>query len=236
MSYVELKHLLADLALKATRSPDDAQWAPLLAAYGTLAEPQRPAVPWTALQEHANHLGARFGWTATTESLVRLLEGHLLENTDRQIAVRPGFVPHLAYLRRHATRLLEVLARLASPAPQNVPDGLRRGAALFNGRLFFECHEYLEAPWRATSGPGKGFYHGIVQVAAAFYHYEKPNLHGARTLLAKGLRRLEPYPAHYLGINLEAFRKALRPWMGEFANVAEETAQRAYPTIEFWGN
>ncbi len=234
MSYVELKHLLADLALEATRRPEEATWAPILAAYGTLATPQQPVVTWTALRQQANRLGARLGWKATTTALAHLLQANLFEEKQGQIGVRPAFVPHLPYLSRHAPRLLDALWRLQN-VEASVPDDIRRGAALLNAGLFFECHEYLEGPWRATNGPEKSFYHGIVQVAAAFYHYEKRNLHGARTLLAKGLRRLEPYPPGYLGINLEAFRRGLQPWMAAFTTGSvHKVFQMPYPHIE-WG-
>ncbi len=236
MSYVELKHLLADLALEATRHPERATWAPVLAAYGTLATPQRLAVPWSEVQQVANELAARFHWTATPATLARLLESTLLEDSQGNVSVRSAFAPHLAYLRRHGTRLLETLARLQSlPASRAVPLDLSRGAALFNAGLYFECHEYLEGPWRTTGGPEKNLYHGLVQVAAAFYHYAKGNLHGARTLLTKGVRRLESYPAAYLGIDLQALRSALQPWMRVFEAglIAEGEARPAYPQIEF---
>ncbi len=236
MSYVELKHLLADLALEATRHPERPTWAPVLAAYGTLATLQRLAVPWIEVQQVANELGARFGWTATPATLARLLESTLLEHSQGTVTVRSVFAPHLAYLRRHGTRLLDMLARLQSlPASRVVPLDLSRGAALFNAGLFFECHEYLEGPWRATGGPEKNLYHGLVQVAAAFYHYEKGNLHGARTLLTKGMRRLESYPAAYLGIDLHALRSALEPWRQAFEAglTAESKTRPAYPQVEF---
>ena len=73
-----------------------------------------------------------------------------------------------------------------------------------------------EALWKAAQGEAKDFYHGLVQVAAAFYHYEKGNLHGSRTLLGKGLAHLRPFPDAYLGIDLERLRRDLRPWGDHF--------------------
>ncbi len=235
MSYVELKHLLADLALEATRNPKGATWAPILAAYGTLATPQRLAVQWTDLQVLANELGAQFQWTAAPAGLARLHQVGLLEQADGLVRLRPAFETHLGYLRQHTTRLLGLLWRLTTAPPtRSAPDELIRGAALFNAGLFFECHEYLEGAWKATRGPEKDFYHGLIQVAAAFYHYEKRNRHGARTLLAKGLRRLEPYPQEYVGIDLGALRKTLAPWMSAFeAERGDGTSASAYPRVEF---
>ncbi len=88
--------------------------------------------------------------------------------------------------------------------------------------------------WRATPGPERAFYHGIVQAAAAFYHYEKHNLHGARTLLTKGLQKLEGFPDHYRGVNLGAFRRALRSWLAHFKE-GTSNAPEALPIISIDG-
>jgi len=235
MAYVELKHLLADLALEAARYPKRATWAPILAAYAALATPERLAVPWIEVQQLANELGSRFRWRATAESLSRLVESTLIEHNHEHVAMRSAFGSHLAYLRRHSSRLLDALERLQKlPASRSVLVELNRGVALFNAGLFFECHEHLEGLWRATTGPEKNLYHGLVQVAAAFYHYEKGNLHGARTLLAKGMRRLESYPAVYMGIHLQTMRHALGPWMRVFGGEpAAEEGRPVFPQIEF---
>ncbi len=235
MSYVELKHLLADLALEAARAPEKAMWAPTLAAYGTVATVQRPAVPWIELEPVANALGSRFGWIASPESLSRVQEVGVVEHDHGRVRIRAAFAPHLPYLRQQTTRLLDVLWRLRTlPRPQAVPDALSRGVALFNAGLFFECHEFLEDPWRAVSEREKNLYHGLIQVAAAFYHYEKRNRHGAYTLLGKGLGRLATYPSTSLGIDVEAFRKALAPWSEVFeAERGHGVAPPPYPRIGF---
>ena len=44
MSYVDLKHLLADLALEAVRDPSRAAWVRPLAAYAAAATPNQPTV------------------------------------------------------------------------------------------------------------------------------------------------------------------------------------------------
>jgi hypothetical protein len=89
---------------------------------------------------------------------------------------------------------------------------MRRAAALFNGGLFFECHEYLEDLWRRAPGCDKGFYQGIIHVAAAFYHYEKDNLHGARVKLASGIEKLRALPPLSHGIRLDRWLKRLARW------------------------
>lgn len=234
MSYIDLKHLLADLALEAIRHPEDASWAPILAAYGALAEIDRPSVPWRSIHAEAARLGEAFGWTPTADDLERLIKAGLLEKERDAICIRRSFAPHLGYLKRQTARLLGALQLLQGMAASpSLPDPVRRGVALFNAALFFECHELLEDAWRATDGPAKNLYHGIVQVAAAFYHYEKGNLHGARTLLTKGVQRLEPYPPEYLGVKLTAFRDALQPWAKHFEADMKRTWQpQSYPLLE----
>lgn len=229
MSYVDLKHLLADLALEAIREPETTTWVGMLAAYGELAEVDRPAVDRNPLIERAGQLGDRFAWRPTERDIQYLVRAGLLEKREQLISARTVFVLHLPYLKRQAARLLDAMWELKrTPALPSVSDAVRRGAALFNAGLFFECHEWLEGAWKATNGPAKNCYHGIVQVAAAFYHDEKHNLHGARTLLAKAMRRLEPYPSIYEGMDLGKFRENLRRWGAHFEGGVRP---EAYPRI-----
>ena len=144
------------------------------------------------------------------------MERGLLVRRGDEFTIREPFLPFLAYLRRQTSRLLDALRLVRTLGPQGDEAELRRGVALFNAGLYFECHELLEGVWRATPGPERAFYHGIVQAAAAFYHYEKHNLHGARTLLTKGFQKLEGFPDHYRGVALGAFRRTLRPWLAHF--------------------
>lgn len=233
MSYVDLKHLLADLALNAIENPSQATWAAIAAAYAELARAGRPQVPWSEVRKRAAELGTRFGWHPREAARDHLVRVGLLEREDGTLKVRGSFVPHLPYMRRQTARLVDVLWRLHQTGRRTPhADAIVRGVALFNSRLFFECHEFLEGVWKSTTGAGKDFYHGIVQVAAAFYHFEKGNLHGARTLLAKGLRHLEPYPLVYEGVELGAFRSALGPWVAHCRAPEEHPRPEGYPTLQ----
>lgn len=222
MSYVDLKHLLADLALEAVRDPERAAWAAVCAAYGTLAKPDAPLVSWNTLRSTAEPLCDRFGWRLRPNDAGLLVARGLLDVGEQTVALRPQFVPFIGYLARQSSRLLEALWTIR--AAGGGMDDFRRGVALFNAGLYFECHEIQEGVWRATTGPDKAFYHGIVQIAAAFYHHEKRNRHGARTLLTKGLQKLATYPDRHLGVALEAFRQALQPWAEHFSASAPAPA------------
>lgn len=231
MSYVDLKHLLAGLALDALRRPDRAGWAAVAAACAGRLDPAEPSAPWATIRREATALAAPFGWKIDERTLGHLIDRGLLLRDGDSIAVPRKFVAHLAYFKRQARRLLGVLSELRSSGSPAVGEDIRRGAALLNGRLFFECHEYLEDVWQATSGPEKAFFHGIVQVAAAFYHFEKSNWHGARTLLQKGQQKLSQYPDSFLGVDMERFRRVLEPWAEYFADSGEGARPKDYPHL-----
>lgn len=230
MSYVDLKHLLADLALEAVRDPERAAWAAVAAAYGALTDQDHTGIPWAALHQKAEEFDQGVGWHPNIDDAERLVERGLLSRREDVFTLRRQFVPFLAYLQRQTSRLLDALRRVGAPGPGSDGNDLRRGVALFNAGLYFECHELLEGVWRATPGLERAFYHGLVQVAAAFYHYEKRNLHGARTLLTKGMLKLERFPDHYRGVDLGAFRRLLQPWAGHF-NTGVPAAPEVLPMI-----
>ncbi|MFQ5925839.1 MAG: DUF309 domain-containing protein [Terriglobia bacterium] len=105
-----------------------------------------------------------------------------------------------------------------------------RGIACFNRRQFFECHEVLEEIWLAEVPEEKPFYQGLIQVAAAFHHYQKGNLAGARSLLRQGLAKLATCPADSHGIDLAGLRSALAGWL-EPLDRAERPEGLALPQI-----
>jgi predicted metal-dependent hydrolase len=95
------------------------------------------------------------------------------------------------------------------------------GIRLFNTQKFFEAHEALEAVWLKAQGEEKTFLHGLIQVAAAFHHFTRGNLTGFRSLLEKGLTKLENCGESGGGIELEGFLEQLQPWR-EFTRQSAE--------------
>lgn len=73
---------------------------------------------------------------------------------------------------------------------------------LFEQHAFFACHEVLEGVWRQTAGPLRELYRGLIQLAVGLYHAQRGNLRGARTVLRRGLERVQGYPAVCLGYDL----------------------------------
>jgi hypothetical protein len=203
MSYVRLKHALAEVALAAIAHPDHAPTAALLLAYARRSR-RHPAVALTALGRDAG--------TAPADAARTLLGTGLFDESpgaDR-ISLSAPFEPFVSYLRRQAARAVSAQRLLVSSRRAGLPDEIRRAAALFNAGLFFECHEYLEDIWRTAPEAERAFYHGLVQAAAGCYHMEKGNVHGTRTLLQKAMAKLEPYSPVHREVDVASLLAGLR--------------------------
>ena len=82
-------------------------------------------------------------------------------------------------------------------------EGLRDGAALFDGRRFWDAHEAWEEIWQQESRSIRSFYQGLIQIAAGFHHWtgtRRPR--GVQILLAAGAEKLEWYAPGYLGVDV----------------------------------
>src|SRR2546428_4088054 len=90
---------------------------------------------------------------------------------------------------------------MASDTPARViaAMSLERGIELFNRGLYWEAHEAWEEAWMPDRhGPDRGFYKGLIQVAAGNLHYERRNRRGARNKWTSGADYLRPYlPSHH---------------------------------------
>lgn len=106
----------------------------------------------------------------------------------------------------------------------------RRGIAQFNSGEFWEAHESWELVWLPAAEPDKIFLQGIIQVSAAFHHFRRGNITGARALLRRGLAKLELFPAVYRGILLEDLRQTARNWL-EALETEGKTVPAGFPEI-----
>ncbi|HEX7151170.1 MAG TPA: DUF309 domain-containing protein [Thermoanaerobaculia bacterium] len=93
------------------------------------------------------------------------------------------------------------------PDPQSF---LAEGVAHFNFHRFWEAHESWEHLWLADRTPEREFLQGLIQLAAAYYHVRRGNVRGATRLFDAGLRRLDPFPPRFRGIDREAAVEAAR--------------------------
>jgi predicted metal-dependent hydrolase len=80
---------------------------------------------------------------------------------------------------------------------------LERGIELFNRGLYWEAHEAWEEAWTPDRrGPDRGFYKGLIQVAAGCLHYGRRNRRGAVNKWRSGADFLRPYLPSHNGVDL----------------------------------
>jgi predicted metal-dependent hydrolase len=80
---------------------------------------------------------------------------------------------------------------------------LERGIDLFNHGLYWEAHEAWEQTWIPDRhGPDRGFYKGLIQVAAGCLHYQRRNRRGALNKWRSGAGYLRPYLPRHNGLEL----------------------------------
>lgn len=78
---------------------------------------------------------------------------------------------------------------------------LERGLELFNRGLYWEAHEAWEEAWTPDRhGPDRGFYKGLIQVAAGCLHYTRRNRRGTVNKWRSGADFLRAYPASHHGV------------------------------------
>lgn len=108
---------------------------------------------------------------------------------------------------------------------------LHKSVLLFNHHLFFEVHEVLEPQWMKEQGEVKSFLQGLIQVAVAFYHLERGNLAGTRSLLYEGLIKIAPHSPACLGVELQDFIAGLEQCRQDIAGLSPETYKQFSPAM-----
>src|SRR5436309_13053749 len=93
---------------------------------------------------------------------------------------------------------------MVEPEPPAGLDPVQEGIRLFNEEYFFEAHEVLEDLWKREHGKPKLFLQGLIQICAAYHHFQNGNLIGAETLLERGAQKMRSYPADYVGTDTAA--------------------------------
>jgi uncharacterized protein len=93
---------------------------------------------------------------------------------------------------------------------------LSKGIELFNAGRFWEAHEAWEEAWTPDRhGPDRGFWKGLIQIAAGSLHYTRRNRRGALNKWRGGVGYLEPYRPRHHGVELEALVGAVESYLGE---------------------
>ena len=102
----------------------------------------------------------------------------------------------------------------------------------FNAGEYFECHETLEELWIPEQRPIRDVYQGILHVAVACYHLTaRQNWTGAVNQLAKGLRRLEPWPDRIGGIHLGQLKAEAARLREHLAEIGPDRVTDFEPTL-----
>lgn len=117
-----------------------------------------------------------------------------------------------------------------STMKQKVAEGIH----LFNSQKFFEAHEALEEVWLKAEGKEKILLHGLIQIAAAFHHHLRGNPAGFRSLLEKGLGKLNQLGEVMFEVNLAGLRRQIQPWRDHLSAAhPSRSAQRlVWPKIK----
>ena len=107
-----------------------------------------------------------------------------------------------------------------------------RGMRQFNAREFWHAHESWEAIWLRASQQEKTFLQGLIQISAAFYHHRRGNRIGTRSLLRRGLEKVEKFHQNHRGLCLEELRRAVREWPAGL-DLGETLAGKRYPRLRW---
>lgn len=107
---------------------------------------------------------------------------------------------------------------------------LAEGLRCYRNEEFFLAHEHWEAIWLTLDGQEKMFLQGLIQTTAAFHHLQRKNPVGAASLLRGALRRLDPLPLDFGGIDVDALRQSLRAWLRALEH-PEPGAALPFPSI-----
>jgi uncharacterized protein len=108
--------------------------------------------------------------------------------------------------------------------------GLAEGLQCYRREEFFFAHEHWEAIWLSCEEPEKTFLQALIQITAAFHHFQRKNIAGTASLLKAALRRLAPFPPVYGGIEVESLRTSIGTWL-ETLDGQESSHQIPFPLI-----
>jgi RimJ/RimL family protein N-acetyltransferase/predicted metal-dependent hydrolase len=98
---------------------------------------------------------------------------------------------------------------------------LHEGLRCFHSGAFFEAHEHWESVWLMAEEPEKTLLQGLIQVAAAFHHFQRGNCAGTISLLRSALRRLDGYAPAFAGIAVEPLCTTIRLWLEALETVSQ---------------
>jgi uncharacterized protein len=111
---------------------------------------------------------------------------------------------------------------------------LGEGLRCYRAGEFFAAHEHWECVWLGSKEPERTFLQGLIQVAAAFYHLQRGNSRGTRSLLERARVRLERYPEYFWGIDVTSLCQEIGEWL-QLLESGRATQDRSYPQLHHGG-
>lgn len=91
------------------------------------------------------------------------------------------------------SRLAAYQSVLTDVCSKDLDDPLAVAVVIWDRRLFFETHEYLEQHWITATGEDKQVFQAVIRAAGAYVHLEQGNLNGAKRIAAKAIAVLEKH-------------------------------------------
>ena len=67
------------------------------------------------------------------------------------------------------------------------------GIEAFNNRQFYDAHEYWEELWLDYKLNDSDFIQGLIQLAVSYFHLFNQNLKGARSMIKKCMKKIDPF-------------------------------------------
>jgi uncharacterized protein len=106
---------------------------------------------------------------------------------------------------------------------------LAEGLRCYRSAQFFEAHEHWEAVWLKSPEPEKTFLQGMIQMTAAFHHFQRGNLQGTASLLSQSLRKLEGFADAPGQISVTSLCAEISEWLKTLE--ASDASNLAFPQI-----
>lgn len=127
------------------------------------------------------------------------------------------------------------------PATHDPRPLFAEGVRHFNNREFWEAHESWEAIWLEADADVEQFLQGLIQLTAAYHHFQRGTFRGGVRLVDAALRRLSGYPQHFWNLDRAGAEEAARrhaEWARTLLASGEETAripEDEYPKMSLSG-
>jgi hypothetical protein len=97
-----------------------------------------------------------------------------------------------------------------------------KGLEMFNQKVYFEAHEYLEDAWNEDQTSGRELYRAILQIAVAYLQIERKNYNGAAKMFLRVRQWIDPLPDLCRGVDVAGLRKDAKHVHETLLNLGEK--------------